>query len=103
MGALYATMALSKAETVNALAKKMGLPPVRRDLIAIRPTDAVSAVMYDSALIARAWQDPLPEETDRLFGNAIDDIVSGRLNINQALTVVQSGIGKVLQSYQNNN
>ncbi len=100
-GAMYATGILSNKEFVGALAEKMNLPPVRRDLISIRPTDAVFATLYDSALIARAWYDPDTKATDQIFRTLIENIVSGRTNINQSLFVAQSSIDGLLKQYQN--
>lgn len=101
-GAMYAAGILSNKEVVSALAGKMNLPPVRRDLISLRPTDAVFATLYDSALIAHAWYDPERETTDQIFNTLIDNIVSGRIDINQALFVAQEKIDKLLRQYQAN-
>ncbi len=99
-GAMYAALALSNSAVVGALAGVLGLPPVRRDLLSVIPSSAVSSVFYDSALIARAWHDPAPEETSQLFRSMIDDINSGRLKISQALFVVQNGINSILAGYR---
>ncbi|MBI3634173.1 MAG: extracellular solute-binding protein [Candidatus Yonathbacteria bacterium] len=101
-GAMYAVGILSNRDIVGALAEKMNLPPVRRDLISIRPTDAVFATLYDSALISHAWYDPDTEMTDQIFSTLIDNIVSGRTDINQALFVAQEKIDKLLQAYRKN-
>ncbi|MEK7538240.1 MAG: extracellular solute-binding protein [Patescibacteria group bacterium] len=99
-GALRAAILLGTAEFSGGLAARLSIPPVRRDLLAVRPSDAVSAILYDSALIARAWPDPSPSETDQIFGNMIDDIVSSRFKISQALGTAQSALQKVINKYQ---
>lgn len=99
-GAMHAALVLSGSGVIEGLAQSTGLPPVRRDLLGVRPEDAVQSVFYDSALISRAWQDPSPVETDQLFQGMIDDIGSGRLKVSQALSVAQSSIGKLLQPYR---
>lgn len=99
-GAMQAALALSGRDMIEGMAQATGLPPVRRDLLAIRPADAVQSVFYDSALIARAWHDPSPVETDQLLQGMIDDIGSGRLKTSQALSVAQSSINKLLQLYK---
>ena len=96
VGALRAALLLSNSEVVGSVTQKSGLPPVRRDLLVKRPTDPVLSVFYDSALIARAWPDPSPNDTDNLFRDMINDINSGRLKIGQALGILQSGVGKLL-------
>lgn len=101
-GAMHAVEILSDSKFVSALAGKMNLPPVRRDLISIRPTDAVLATLYDSALISHAWYDPDPSATDQVLNTLIDDVVSGRIDIIQALFVAQGKIDKLLQAYHKN-
>ncbi len=101
-GAIYAALALSNSAVVGAVAQAAGLPPVRRDLLVMLPSNAVLSVFYDSALISRAWHDPTPEETDKLFLRMIDDVNSGRLKISQALSVTQDGINSILASYRGN-
>lgn len=96
MGSLRAALLLSNSEFVSAVTLKSGLPPVRRDLLVKRPTDAVFSVFYDSALIARAWPDPSPKETDELFRDMINDVNSGRLKISQALSVLHGSVGRLL-------
>lgn len=99
-GAMRAALLLSGSDMVKGIAETTGLPPVRRDLLASRPANAIQSVFYDSALIARAWHDPSPTETDQLFQGMIDDIGSDRLKISQALSVAQSSINKLLQRYK---
>jgi ABC-type glycerol-3-phosphate transport system substrate-binding protein len=107
-GAMQAALLLSSKDMVEGVVSTAGLPPVRRDLLGLRPSresadspaDAVLSVFYDSALIARAWQDPSPVETDQILQGMIDDIGSGRLKISQALSVVQGSINKLLQQYR---
>lgn len=99
-GAVYAALLLSSKDSIAAYTAISGLPPVRRDLIAQRPTDAVQSVFYDSALISRAWYDPSPSETDDLFMTMFDNISSGRSLISEALSAAQSGLGRLLAPYK---
>ena len=96
-GALYATLLLTRADVQQALAQAIKLPPVRRDLVSIRPNDAVSVALYDSAIIARGWRDPSPKETDQIFRTMVESIGSGRAQITEALTLAQGAIDKLLQ------
>lgn len=95
-GAMYAILLLTRADVQQALAQNLKLPPVRRDLVANRPGDAVSAVFYSSAIIARGWADPSPKDTDQLFRTMIENISAGRSQISEALLIVQEGIDKLL-------
>lgn len=98
-GALRAAILMGTAPFSQELATRMSVPPVRRDLLAVRPTDASLVVLYDAALVARAWVDPDARTTDEIFGNAVEDIVSGRFKISQALGTAQSALQKVINKY----
>lgn len=99
-GALYASMLLSNANTISGVSSIKGLPPVRRDLIAVPPADAILSVFYDSALISRAWYDPSPVETNSIFMNMIESVNSGRSSMNQALSVAQGNFDRLFQEYR---
>lgn len=99
-GALYTARLLSSREVVAGMSAISGLPPVRKDLFAGRPTGAEQAVFYNSALIARAWQDPSSAETNTLFMAMIEDITSGRLKMTEALNVAQSNMSNMLQAWR---
>ena len=79
---------LSGADFQGKLSVALGLPPVRRDLLASRPvTPYYLPVFYDSALISKAWFDPSAKDTDAIFKAIVDDINSGR-------QTAQSAVGK---------
>lgn len=96
-GALYAAPLLTRADVQQALAQALKLPPVRRDLVSVRPHDAVSVAFYDSAIVARGWRDPSPKETDQIFRTMVESIGSGKTQITEALTLAQGSIDKLLQ------
>ncbi len=98
-GAFKAASLLSGKDVVSGISTLLGLPPVRRDLITVRPTDAVSSVFYDSALISHGWYDPSVSETDQLFMTMFDNVTSGRSSMEQALSVAHSSLAKLLGSY----
>lgn len=99
-GALYTARLLSSREVVAGMSAISGLPPVRKDLFAVRPTGAEQTVFYNSALIARAWQDPSPAETSTLFMAMIEDITSGRIKMTEALNTAQSNMSNMLQAWR---
>lgn len=97
-GAYYAASLLTGKDVVSGLGTLMGLPPVRRDLIAIRQTDAISSVFYDSAIISRGWYDPSPNETNKLFMAMFDGVTSGRNSMTEALSVADSSLKVLLRA-----
>lgn len=82
--AFSAVVALSGSEAVSAYNAATGLPPVRRDLQAVKPSDAYGTVLFDSALWAGSWLDPNPKETDGIYGNMIGSITAGADRVDEA-------------------
>ncbi len=77
--AYTAAVAMTSADFIGKLSAITGLPPVRRDLLAIRQVSPYyMQTFYDSALIARSWFDPSDVETDNIWRTMIEDISSGR-------------------------
>jgi len=63
-----------------------GVAPARRDLLQNKPADAYSPTFYDSALYARSWLDPSKEDTDDIFRNMIDGVLSNNLTVENAIS-----------------
>ncbi len=76
---------LAGQQGAGLFASKLGLPPVRRDLLADVPEDSVQSVFADSALISRSWYDPNPTLTESIFKRMIESTVSGQINLNDAV------------------
>lgn len=84
--ALAAAMILTSAQGAASISEVLSLPPVRRDLLARRPTDAYKSVFYDSAIRGRAWLDPDPSASAEIFAVMIDSITSGRERTSSAVS-----------------
>jgi multiple sugar transport system substrate-binding protein len=95
-GALAGAIGLISNESAAALAKSSGLPPARRDLLSIRPSDGVQSIFYDAALQARGWLDPAPVKTVQIFNDLIDSVTSGRARIDQALQTANNSLNALL-------
>lgn len=96
-GAFIAANLLSQKSSIQAVIKETNLPPVRRDLLSERPSDAYRAVLYDSAIIARGWLDPNPAESRRLFGIAVDEVISGKKEPGKAIGDAETAIGNLFK------
>lgn len=99
-GAQKAMNLFSGGSVIGEISTLTNLPPVRKDLIAVRPSNAISSVFYDSAIISRAWYDPSPTETSSIFMNIIDSVNSGRSNMTEAISVAQNTLDNLLHDYQ---
>lgn len=84
-GAYLALNALTEPNALKALELTTNLPPVRRDLLANKPSDAFRTVFYSSALIAGSWIDPNSTLSANTFRDMIESITSGRSRTGEAL------------------
>tara|TARA_Y100000310_G_scaffold77594_1_gene74199 strand:- start:524 stop:1819 length:1296 start_codon:yes stop_codon:yes gene_type:complete len=96
-GAFRAASALSGDGGASILSQITGLPPATRSLLSERPTDARLSVFYDSALISKAWLDPDEVETEVLFGEMVDGVVSGRTRLGEAVNIVNDNLNELLK------
>lgn len=98
--AFYAVQHLLETKTSGDFAAAFNLPPVRRDLLAHRPTDSILSVFYDSAIRSRTWLDPKPEESDNAFRQMVESVSSGRNNIDAAISYLNKALDTALKPYQ---
>ncbi len=77
-GAFTLILSLTEPAAIKAMEALTDLPPVRRDLLSDKPSDAFRSVFYDSALISQTWIDPDPIKSSNTFRDMIEAITSGR-------------------------
>jgi len=80
-----AAAAFAGPKSVSALAEALFLPPARRDLLERGPENPVMTLFYRAAILARAWPDPDPAGTKKIFETMIESVVTGRLRSNEAV------------------
>lgn len=83
---------LTEDKYLSILSNLNKLPPVSRNLLSKDPKDPYLEIFYDSVFSADAWLDPNPDETDIIFQNMIDAIVSGREKTKRAIQKADSEI-----------
>jgi len=88
---------LSDNKFVSVLSNELKLPPVRRNLLAQKPTDAYLSLFYDSALISRAWIDPSPNDTESIFRNMVERVVSGSSSVGESVTTANREMEKLFK------
>jgi ABC-type glycerol-3-phosphate transport system substrate-binding protein len=96
--AFRAAAIFSGANAQAYLVEGAKLPPVRRDMLAERPSDAFHSIFYDSALISRAWLDPDPEKTAEIFRDMIESSISGRARVSEAVGRANAELGELLRT-----
>jgi ABC-type glycerol-3-phosphate transport system substrate-binding protein len=94
--AFTATNLLANGDFASKLAISLGLAPARRDLLKTMPTDAYLPVFYSSALFARSWLDPSPKDTDNIFKNMIEKVLSNSMTTANAINDVSSKLSLLL-------
>ena len=95
-GALSIAQKLTAASAITLVAKALGEPPVRRDLIQSVPSDAVQDTFMQSALISRAWFDPNPPATDAIFQTMVESVVSGAAATTDATSAAAQAFSRLL-------
>lgn len=84
-GAYLALSGLTESAALKSIEPLTNLPPVKRDLLANKPSDAFRIVFYNSALIASSWTDPNSVLSGNTFRDMIESITSGRNRTSEAL------------------
>ena len=86
---------LTSATAGTAMSKSSGLPPVRRDLLSAKPTDAYGALFYGEALKSRGWLDPDYYATSAAFKEMIESVSSGKARPSEAVDKMEQDIEKL--------
>ncbi len=88
---------LTDPAALSALEAQTNLPPVRKDMLAKKPTDAFRVVFYNSALLSRSFMDPDAEGSQTVFQNMIESITSGKETLSKAVSNAQNDMQLLLQ------
>ncbi|MEI7720020.1 MAG: extracellular solute-binding protein [bacterium] len=92
-GALTVAELMGGVAGVSALASAAKLPPVRRDVTMDTSASAAASVFVQSALMARAWLDPNPTQTDDIFKTMIESVVTGASTPDRAVAEAARALG----------
>jgi len=79
--ALNAANLMATGDFAGKLAVAMEVPPARRDLLSKKPTDAYFPIFYTSALYAKSWLDPSPKDTNDIFSEMVNAVLSNNLSV----------------------
>lgn len=88
---------LSTGDFASKFATTVGTPPARRDLlIAKNDSNIYNPIFYGSALYAKSWLDPSPRETDTVFKQMIESVLSNSASVEQAVLQAHSTLSLLL-------
>ncbi|MFZ2620883.1 MAG: extracellular solute-binding protein [Minisyncoccia bacterium] len=96
-GAFTVITALTESTAIKALSGIMNLPPVRRDLLGERPSEAFQTVFFNSAIISHSWIDPNLVGSSNVFRDMIESITSGRSRDIEALNRANQELSALLR------
>ena len=84
--AFTAIREMATGNFASKFAVATGVAPARRDLLAIKPADAYFPIFYNSALYAKSWLDPSERDTNNIFRNMVERVLSNNLTTENAIT-----------------
>lgn len=87
---------MANSDFASKLATSLGITPARRDLLKIKPNDAYLPTFYTSAFFAKSWLDPSPKDTDNIFKNMIEKVLSNSMTTTNAINDVSSKLSLLL-------
>lgn len=85
------------SDYAERIASVFSLPPASRSLLSNRPENPYLFTFYNSAIISRSWLDPDYQETNNIFQEMIDNIISNRYSTSEALGRAGSQIRSLLK------
>ena len=91
---------MAGSDFASKFSKALLIPPARRDLLAIKPTDAFFPIFYNSALYAKSWLDPSPNDTNNIFRSMIENVLSNNMSADNAVKDASSKLWLLLAKYQ---
>ncbi len=75
-----------------------GMPPVRRDLLSNPPSDSFSSTLYASALYSHAWLDPAPGQSQGIFQEMIESVLSGQNTSGEAVAKAEEQFDLIISN-----
>ncbi len=76
---------LTNSQNLTKLSEKIYNTSVLRDVIAKGSTDPYIDIFNQSALISKTWLDIDPKQSNKIFGDLIQSIISGKRTVDQAV------------------
>ena len=98
--AVTAASLMAGSDFASKFTKALLIAPARRDLLAVKPTDAFFPIFYNSALYAKSWLDPSPNDTNNIFRSMIENVLSNNMSADNAVKDASSKLWLLLAKYQ---
>ncbi len=98
-GSLFAARLITGGNIAEKLSRELNLPPAHRGLLSQEPGGTELPVFYDSAIISKSWPDPAPNETDKIFEDTIEGILSSRYSVDVAVAGMERQLEQVIKQF----
>ena len=95
-GAFGVAYSLSSSKYIDLISKALSLPPALKASLLVNPTDPYLYSFYKTSISLHTWLDPDNEATDEIFARFVENVISGRASISDALNRLQSEIGLLI-------
>ncbi len=95
-GALAVAKALAEPVEQAALAESLSMAPASNSLLEAGSTDLYGALYYPEALVASGWVSPATSQTDMVFSVMIQNVLTGRLGVAEALNAAHQSLNTLL-------
>lgn len=95
-GAYRVATLMSGASFGKTFADAASLPPVRRDLLAVKQTQSFLSTFYTTALQAKTWLWPDVQKTPLIFKEMIEGVTGGRSGVSEAVQQVAASLDSQL-------
>jgi multiple sugar transport system substrate-binding protein len=96
-GAYAVAATLSGSAEQTAASAATGLAPTNLNALATLPADPNLAVSYREALYTSGWLSPAPTDTDTVFSDMINSVITGQSSPPAALTTAEESLTALLQ------
>lgn len=88
---------LSNGDTAKNISSALSLPPASRALLAVLPTDPYMSTFYSSSIVSRTWLDPSASASDSIFAELLQNILSNKLSVPDAVAKAQSQLVSIIK------
>jgi ABC-type glycerol-3-phosphate transport system substrate-binding protein len=91
--AIQAALILISKPFITELIQLTNMPPVRKDMLSVRPDSSYMSMFYESAIQSRAWIAPDKKETEKIFKEMIESVTANRRSVSESVNRASLELG----------
>lgn len=96
-GALMVASKFTGSDFLKSLSNATSIPSASRALLSEKPEDPYLASFFDSVIVSRTWLDPDFEVSEKAFKELMENSISNRLSVGEALDKMTKSLNILLQ------